>query len=66
MLQHRYEVFFSGAAGAGVESVLAPSRQEALEAAAQGHPDCDLAAFHSTLINASRREGLLAEWISTL
>jgi len=66
MLQHRYEVFFSGAEGAGIESVLAPSRKEALEWAAQGHPGCDLAAFHSTLINAARREGLLAEWLSTL
>lgn len=66
MLQHRYEVFFSGAEGAGVESVLAPSRKEALEWAAQGHPGCDLAAVHSTLINAARRDGLLAEWLSTL
>ena len=66
MLQHRYEVFFSGVEGAGVESVLAPSRQDALEMAAQGHPGCDLAAFHSTLINASRRQGLLEEWLSTL
>ena len=66
MLQHRYEVFFSGAEGAGVESVLAPSRKEALEWAAQGHPGCDLGAFHSTLINAARRDGLLAEWLSTL
>ena len=66
MLQHRYEVFFSGAEGAGVESVLAASRKEALERAAQGHPGSDLAAFHSTLINAARRDGLLAEWLTTL
>ena len=66
MLQHRYDVFFSGVDGAGVESVLAPSRKEALEMAAHGHPGCDLAAFHSTLINASRRKGLLEEWLSTL
>ena len=71
ILQHRYEVFFScplptGGSQAGIDEVVAANRHEALELAAQSHPQCALAAFHSALIPTSRRRGLLADWLQTL
>lgn len=71
MIQHRYEVFFScplpsGGRDSGIDEVVAANRHEALELAAQSHPHCSLAAFHSALIPTSRRRGLLADWLQTV
>jgi hypothetical protein len=66
MVRHSYEVFFSGPPGTGSETVIAPNRQTALRIAGQRHPDCDLAAFHSALINRAYRQELLADWLTTL
>ena len=71
MLQHRYEVFFScplpsGGSQAGIDEVVAGNRHQALELAAESHPNCSLAAFHSALIPTSRRQALLADWLQTV
>ena len=66
MLQHRYEVFYACPQQAGIDEVTAANRQEALQIAAQSHPDCTLAAFHSALIPTSLRQELLADWLQTV
>lgn len=56
----------SGGSQAGIDEVVASNRHQALELAAQSHPNCSLAAFHSALIPTSRRQALLADWLQTV